>query len=218
MQERQALQLELAAVQKQTRQTVLATQKLQDEIAEHLQAQLSISKGAQGTRKDNTRLRAQIHEKESTIAQVQNDLSHIRLETLNVTSRIRGMNEKLQSLDAELAERNSVIEKYEVEIRRRNDELGKKQGEVDLLNKKYDQLMAKNQDESVGPLEATIHNMSKLLQQKEKECTELSQFWLRSQNELVAMTKRTAEVADETQDLRMRLTVLNRKKMVVNSA
>ncbi|TPX67959.1 hypothetical protein SpCBS45565_g03525 [Spizellomyces sp. 'palustris'] len=218
MLERQTLQMEMSAVQKQTHITVVAKQKLQSDISEHLQAQLSISKGAQGTRKDNNRLRNQIHEKEATIAQVENDLSHIRLDTLNANSRIRGMKETLQVLDAELAERNEVIEKYEVEIRRRNDELGKKQGEMDLLNKKYDQLTAKNLDESVGPLEATIHNLSKLVQQKEKESSQLSQFWLRSQNELVVMTKRTGEVSDETQDLRMRLTVLSRKKMVVNNA
>ncbi|KAI9098134.1 hypothetical protein DFS34DRAFT_704117 [Phlyctochytrium arcticum] len=216
--ERQALNLELSAVQKQTQATAVATQKLQSEIAEHLQNQLSISKGQQGTRKDNTLLRQQIHEKEATIAQVQNDLSHIRLDMLNANGRLRGMKDNLTKLDKNLLERNSVIEKYEVEIRRRNDELGKKQSEIDLLNKKYDQLQAKNLDESVGPLEATIHNLSKLIQAKEKECSQLSQFWLRSQNELVGMTKRTAEISDQTQDLRMRLTVLSRKKMVVNNA
>ena len=152
------------------------------------------------------------------------------------------MRDKLRKLDRELGERNEVIEKYEVEIRRRNDELGKKQGEMDLLNKKYDQLTGSTQvyllalprrvlkivdihtifgnicqDESVGPLEATIHNLTKLVQAKEKECTQLSHYWLRAQNELVAMSKKSQDVADETQDLRMRLTVLTRKKMVVNS-
>ncbi|KAJ3279438.1 Coiled-coil domain-containing protein 40 [Borealophlyctis nickersoniae] len=218
MQERQALQLEVGAVTKLTHQTILATQKLQNEIAEHLQTQLSIEKGASGTKKDNTRLRNTIHEKESVIATVQNELSNVRLDTLNVSARIRGMQDKLKKLDNDLAEKNEVIEKYEVEIRRRNDELGKKQGEMDLLNKKYDQLTGSSQDESVGPLEATIHNLTKLVQTKEKECTQLSHFWLRAQNELVSMSKRSGEVADETQDLRMRLTVLSRKKMVVNNA
>ncbi|KAJ3175661.1 Coiled-coil domain-containing protein 40 [Geranomyces variabilis] len=218
MAERAQLQLELASVGKQIRIAAAAGAKLGDEVAEHLQSQLSISKGVSSTRKDNARLRAAMHDKEATIATVQNDLGHIRLETLNVTARIRGMSERVAHLDRELAERNGLVEKYELEIRRRNDELGKKQGEVDLLNKKYDLLTAKNQDESMGPLEATIHNLSKLVSGKEKECTHLSQFWLRSQNELVALTKRTGEVADDTQELRMRLTVLSRKKMVVNSA
>ncbi|KAJ3166907.1 Coiled-coil domain-containing protein 40 [Geranomyces variabilis] len=218
MAERAQLQLELASVGKQIRIAAAAGAKLGDEVAEHLQSQLSISKGVSSTRKDNAKLRAAMHDKEATIATVQNDLGHIRLETLNVTARIRGMSERVAHLDRELAERNGLVEKYELEIRRRNDELGKKQGEVDLLNKKYDLLTAKNQDESMGPLEATIHNLSKLVSGKEKECTHLSQFWLRSQNELVALTKRTGEVADDTQELRMRLTVLSRKKMVVNSA
>ncbi|KAJ3049688.1 Coiled-coil domain-containing protein 40 [Rhizophlyctis rosea] len=218
MQERQALQLEVNAVQKLTLQTTTATQTLQTQIADHLQNQLSISKGTSATKKDNSRLRSQIHEKESIIATVQNDLSSIRLDTLNVSARLEGMRDKLRKLDAELGERNEVIEKYEVEIRRRNDELGKKQGEMDLLNKKYDALTGSTQDESVGPLEATIHNLTKLVQAKEKECTQLSHFWLRAQNELVAMSKKSQDVADETQDLRMRLTVLTRKKMVVNNA
>ncbi|KAJ3156999.1 Coiled-coil domain-containing protein 40 [Geranomyces variabilis] len=218
MAERAQLQLELASVGKQIRIAAAAGAKLGDEVAEHLQSQLSISKGVSSTRKDNAKLRAAMHDKEATIATVQNDLGHIRLETLNVTAKIRGMSERVAHLDRELAERNGLVEKYELEIRRRNDELGKKQGEVDLLNKKYDLLTAKNQDESMGPLEATIHNLSKLVSGKEKECTHLSQFWLRSQNELVALTKRTGEVADDTQELRMRLTVLSRKKMVVNSA
>ncbi|KAJ3034564.1 Coiled-coil domain-containing protein 40 [Rhizophlyctis rosea] len=218
VQERQALQLEVNAVTKLTQQTTSQTQKLQSEIAEHLQTQLSIEKGASGTKKDNTQLRAAIHEKESIIATCQNDLSNIRLDTLNVSARIGGMKDKLKRLDGDLAERNEIIEKYEQEIRRRNDELGKKQGEMDLLNKKYDQLTGSSQDESVGPLEATIHNLTKLVQAKEKECTQLSHYWLRAQNDLVAMSKKSQDIADETQDLRMRLTVLTRKKMVVNNA
>ncbi|KAI9355978.1 hypothetical protein DFJ73DRAFT_249949 [Zopfochytrium polystomum] len=216
-QERQALVEEIAAVTKVTKQTAAQIAKIESDIAEHLQTQTSIEKGALGTKKDNGRLRATIHEKESTVAVAMNDLSTIKLETLNVTARIRSMKETLGSMDKELAAKNELIEKYEMEIRRRNDELGKKQGEMDLLNKKYDQLVGRNQDESMGPLEATIHNVTKLVQQKEKECTDLQQFWLRAQNELVAISKKSGELEEETSDLKMRLAVLSRKKAVLNS-
>jgi coiled-coil domain-containing protein 40 len=70
----------------------------------------------------------------------------------------------------------------------------------------------------MGTLEATIYNFNKAIQQKEEECFELQRFWLRAQNEMVAMSMESNEITDVTQNLRMRLTVLNRKKMVVNDA
>ncbi|KAJ3110385.1 Coiled-coil domain-containing protein 40 [Phlyctochytrium bullatum] len=216
-QEREALQLEVNAVTKLTQQTQLSCSRLETDIAEHLQNQLAIEKGAQGARKDSSKLRQTIHEKEATIATTMNELASIRLEMLNSQGRIGVLRDVLAQVDRELGEKNALIEKYELEIRRKNDELGKKQGEMDLLNKKFDQLMARNQDESMGPLEATIHNMTKLVAQKEKDCTQHQHFWLRSQNELVTVTKKSNELAEEMQDLKMRLAVLSRKKAVVNN-
>ncbi|KAJ3331018.1 Coiled-coil domain-containing protein 40, partial [Blyttiomyces sp. JEL0837] len=216
-QERQALQLEIAAVVKLTKQTAAQTAKLESDIGDHLQNQIAIDKGATCTRKDNTKLRNTIHEKEASIAVAQNDLSNIRLEALSVAATVQSMNDRVAALDEELSNKNSMIEQYEMEIRRRNDELGKKQGEMDLLNKKFDQLMARNQDESMGPLEATIHNVTKLVQQKEKDCTELQQFWLKAQHELVTISKKSGELQEGTAELKMKLAVLSRKKAVVNT-
>lgn len=70
----------------------------------------------------------------------------------------------------------------------------------------------------MGTLEATIHNLTKAIQQKDQECFELQRFWLRAQNEMVSMSIKSNEITDEIQNLKMRLTVLNRKKMVVNDA
>jgi chromosome segregation ATPase len=70
----------------------------------------------------------------------------------------------------------------------------------------------------MGPLEAMIHNLGKAIQAKESECLSLQQYWLRAQNELVGFEKLATNVSDEIQTLRMRLTVLDRKKMVMNSA
>ncbi|KAJ1554719.1 Coiled-coil domain-containing protein 40 [Nowakowskiella sp. JEL0078] len=217
MQERQALQLEVNAIQKLTTQTIQQTQALEIEIATHLQTQLSIDKGTSVTRRDSSKLRSQLHAKQSALATSHNELAALRFDTLAVAARLTNMGAVVESIDQRMADANELIEKYECEIRRRNDELGKKQAEVDILNKKYDALMAKNSDESMGPLEATIHNLGKCVTGKEKECGQLQQFWLRAQNELVTMTKKSMSLADETQDLKMKLTVLSRKRMVVNS-
>ncbi|KAJ3200819.1 Coiled-coil domain-containing protein 40 [Entophlyctis luteolus] len=216
-QEREAIRLEIAAVLKLTRQTNAGVKKLESDIAENLQNQLSIEKGATGTKRDSNRLRAVVHEKESIIASTMNELGNARLETLNVTEKLRHMRQNAKSLEADLEAKSSLIEKYELEIRRRNDEVGKKQAEMDLLNKKYDMLTSRSQEESMGPLEATIHNVSKLVEGKEADCLQLQQFWMRAQNELVATSKKSNCLQEEMTDLKMRLAVLSRKKAVVNN-
>ncbi|ORY39498.1 hypothetical protein BCR33DRAFT_719975 [Rhizoclosmatium globosum] len=216
-QERQAIQLEIAAVLKLTRQTAGAVKQLENEIAEQLQNQLSIEKGSSGTRKDSTRLRNMVHEKESTIATTMNELGNVKMETLNGLERLRRMKEDMKALEKDLGIKNELIEKYEIEIRRRNDEVGKKQAEMDMLNKKYDLLTSRSQEESMGPLEATIHNVTKLVDQKDKDCMQLQQFWMRAQNELVTTSKKSNALQEEMSDLKMRLSVLSRKKAVVNN-
>jgi hypothetical protein len=67
--------------------------------------------------------------------------------------------------------------RYEVEIRRRNDEIERKQSEVDRLNKKFDLLMSNMKDENMGPLEATIHNLTNEIAKKAKECSDLQYYW-----------------------------------------
>ena len=42
----------------------------------------------------------------------------------------------LKLLDDELSDKAGTIEKYELEIKRRNDEIEKKTRDIDLLNKK----------------------------------------------------------------------------------
>ena len=46
------------------------------------------------------------------------------------------MVDTLKLLDEELSEKAGTIEKYEAEIKRRNDEIEKKTRDIDLLNKK----------------------------------------------------------------------------------
>jgi chromosome segregation ATPase len=211
------LQLENDALDKNIAKMIALTRKVEKEINDNLQSQASIEKGTDGTRKDANKIYTVVHEKEAVIAQVQNELSQVKLETLGYEMKLEGKNSLIKTLDVKLSEQNASIEKYELEIRRRNDELGKKQSEIDGLNKKYDLLTGKSSEDSMGPLEATIYNVSRLIEQKEKECTELSQYWIKAQNELVTFTKKSSDLVEMTQDRKMRLSILSRKKMTVNS-
>ena len=59
-----------------------------------------------------------------------------QVDILNTEAHNVKLAETLKMLDEELNEKTSTIEKYEVEIKRRNDEIEKKTREIDLLNKR----------------------------------------------------------------------------------
>jgi coiled-coil domain-containing protein 40 len=67
-------------------------------------------------------------------------LARIRVDQCNARAQNSKMKELLQETILGLKEKDKLIERYEVEIRRRNDEIERKQSEVDRLNKKYDVL------------------------------------------------------------------------------
>ena len=84
------------------------------------------------------------------VAQVQNELSKMRVESLGTQANVQTLEQKLAAILEELREKDRLVEKYEQEIRRRNDEIERKQSEVDRLNRKYDQL-ASNHQVSISP-------------------------------------------------------------------
>ena len=65
-----------------------------------------------------------------------------------------------------MQDKATTIEKYEAEIKRRNDEIEKKTREIDLLNRKYERMVANMEDEETGPLEAVIKNLQREIDTK----------------------------------------------------
>ncbi|KAI9221062.1 hypothetical protein BC828DRAFT_382016 [Blastocladiella britannica] len=213
---RQTLVNEINVLKKQVLGFQQKVTKVEREIAEQMQHQMGIDKGVMGSIKDARKLTQSIHDKEGDVAAAENQVAAIKLEGSNVAESIRGLRAELGNLDSLISGKNQTIEKYEVEIRRGNDEMVKKQSEIDLLNKKLSQFLGNSNDEALGPLEATIHNLSKSISSKDKECWELQQFWLRTQNELVTSTKKASELAEQISTLKMRHTILTRKRAMIN--
>ena len=115
-------------------------QKIERDIMENLQNQISITKGTESAKKDGKKLKSLSHEKESQITQIENGIAILKSESMAVNSKIDYLKVRFTELDKELKEKDKIIETYEGEIRKREDILSKKQSEVDLLNKKYAQL------------------------------------------------------------------------------
>ncbi|TPX33878.1 hypothetical protein SmJEL517_g03351 [Synchytrium microbalum] len=217
-QERQAILLELSSLTKTLQKTNAEARKTEIEVHEMLQTQLSATKGSHGARRDITRVAALVSEKEALAIQIRNEISNAQMESLQVFGRIQELEKSSTRIEDQTREREMLIQRYEDDIRRGQETLAKRQGEVDLLNKKYDQLQSNQLDETTGPLESAISNLTRTISTREEECSGLQQQWLRVQNELVVSARLHAEVADQISEARTRLAVLTRKRAVVNNA
>lgn len=88
------------------------------------------------TSADIRALRKKIREEELVVVETHNELAKLQIDILNTEAHNGRLVDTLKLLDEELNEKATAIEKYELEIKRRNDEIEKKTREIDLLNRK----------------------------------------------------------------------------------
>merc|ERR1719261_1960754 len=137
---------------------------------------------------------------------MENELARVRVDTLNTDAHNVQLRDTLQKVVAELKEKDGLIEKYQVEIRQRNDEIEKKMYRVDRLNRKLETLNVDVEDEAAGPLEATIKQLEKARDAAQQECTDFQREWLTKQTALVESSAEKESVTQSVQQQkRMRL-------------
>jgi chromosome segregation ATPase len=189
-------------------------QKLEEGIAANKNAQTTVSKAVRNLNKATTTVVAQSHEKEMDAAHLENELSRIRVDTLNTDAHNMQLRDTLSKLVSELKEKDRLIEKYQLEIRQRNDEIEKKMYRVDRLNRKYEKLMEGAEDvEHMGPLEATIKNLKKEEELVEEESAGLQREWLTDQTQLVNTIQATETALEKNSELRARVSILSEKRL-----
>lgn len=176
--------------------------------------QTTIEKGTENTVKETASLLEVIQEKEQEVVQFENEWARVRVDTLNTQAHNDGLRQTLSALDTELKEKTELSDRYEVEIRKRNNEIEKKQADVDRLNRRYDGLVAAQEaPESTGPLEATIYNLNKSIAAKTAENTELQKRWITLQTELVGIVSASNEKSERLQELHSTNAILYQKKV-----
>ena len=184
----------------------------QDErMLANLSEQTTVEKGVHKTAEATRETRRAIRAAETETTNLQNDIAKTRVDALNVRARNAKLEETLAELNAELAEKGRAVEKYEIE--RRNDDVDKRAKEVERLNREYDRKTAgAGEDDSSGPMEATIKNMTREAETTEKESKELQRRWVSRQTELVGTVNENNELAEKTQRLKAERAILTRRR------
>ena len=69
------------------------------------------------------------------------------------------------------------------------------------------------QGEDLGPLELKIDGLQKQIDNSVDRCTQMQQFWLRQQNDLVKKTRQSDEQSQAVDSLKKQLLILDQKKI-----
>lgn len=200
----------------QSMQTVtLERQKLEDEVQFALGSNANANKAVQNLRKSQMSVLKRVHALENQEIEIGNEISRTQVDALDASSLRDQQRDRANAAAKELKDKESLIEKYQLEIRQRNDEVDKRMYLVDRLNKKYEKIVdMAGGEENLGPLESTIRNIVKENTSLTAESKELERDWLMRQTEMVAVTVETDKINEENVELQSRVTILTQQVCV----
>lgn len=206
---------EIDVITKKSQKAAKDVVDMESKVMETLNKQTTLKKGSQSALQDIEKLKNMIREKEIQVTNMENELARIRVDTLQTQSHNEVLKQTVDELEKELASRDTLIEKMQTDIRRRHDEIERKQKQLDQLNRQFDAIIAaqgSDEGEHVGPLEATINNLSKAITQKSQENDQLQHEWIKLQTELVNGKNYNNQLSESIQELKAQCTILTQKR------
>ena len=154
---------------------------------------------------------------ERNLSKVQNDIARARLEKTYLITNIKQLEAQAKEYNEQIVEKNQIITRSEQEIKRRVILIEQKQNQIDLMNKKLENLREKAGGIELGPLELEVLNLQKSITQIGKEIFDLEQTWLKEQNELVRLTNEKDVLEKETDAMKLKHTILMSRKLRTES-
>ncbi len=189
-------------------------QKMEEELQLLYSTFSNVNKAKSNLDRDAGRLMKMIHEKENEANEIENSISRVEVDKLNLVIVNDQLKETLDTTVKEVREKEALASKYQLEIRQRNDEIEKKMYRVDRLNKKYEKMVeSAGGEENLGPLENTIKNLNKEIENVTNECKELEREWLKRQTEMVTMSAECDALSEKNNEQQARVTVLSQQQI-----
>eukprot|EP00756_Hemistasia_phaeocysticola_P034682 Hpha_TRINITY_DN16537_c0_g10::TRINITY_DN16537_c0_g10_i1::g.136605::m.136605 len=214
--EMKTIAAEIATIGKRHQRAAREVQDMEHKVLETLSNQTTLKKGSQSALQEIERMKNMIRDKELQVTHMENELARIRVDTLQTQAHNEVLKQTLSELERELNSMDQLIEKSQVDIRRQHDTIERKQKTLDQLNRQYDSIMsqqgADDGGEGVGPLEATINNLSKSITAKSAENDVLQRDWIKAQTELVNTKTKSGQLAEAISELKAQSTILTQKR------
>lgn len=199
----------------------LERQKLEEEVQLIKSTAHNVDKAVQNLIQQRTKVLKRIHAEENKATEIENEIARTRLDGMNARAVNDQLEEVYVSVGKEMTEKEQLIEKYQIEIRQRTDEIEKKMYRVDRLNKKYEKMVESagggDDVELAGPLEAAIKTLNKEIDNVTADCRRLERDWLGKQTELVAVAAENEKISDVNAELQARCTILTQQQLRLTS-
>lgn len=192
---------------------------IEDEIQEELSEKLANEKAAKALLRDASALVQRMHGLEVSRAEAENAIAAFKVEALTVASRVGQLRDALGALEAGVSDKERLIERYDAEIKQRNDAVQKKMTVVDKLNRQWERMTeGQVEPENMGPLHAEVANLSKQIAEVRNQCEVLQRRWLTEQTALVAATNDAEVKATRLRESQSQAMLLQQKRIRLDGA
>ena len=189
-------------------------QKIEKQVLAEESNRTTVSKAVRNLQKQAAGVKDRTHDLEIQQAHLENELSRIKVDALNTAAHNAQLKDTLEGMVSKLREQDDLILKYQSEIRQRNDDIEKKMYRVDRLNRKYEKMMEGQEDEeNLGPLEATIKSLKADIEAEKEEAGRLEGVWLADQTRLVESAQAAETTLEANAELRARGRILNERRL-----
>merc|ERR1719456_1043393 len=206
-------QQELQTVEASIQKVARSTMELQERIEEKISQQATVVRSEANTNKSAKKLGSLVQDQEMELQNLQNEISRVMVDSLNTKAHNQMLKERLDTLTKDLAEREKLIDQYELEIRKRHNQIEKKQLYVDRLNREFDEKRSKQEDDNMGPMEGKIKGLRKQIAEKTQECQDMQKSWITKQTDLLALQEEIDTTKDHVQDQKNRKLILQQKRI-----
>ncbi|XP_023727369.1 coiled-coil domain-containing protein 40 isoform X2 [Cryptotermes secundus] len=188
---------------------------LEDSILEKLQNQITQDKAAKCLNKVLQGLRNKTRDQEITMVNTENQLTQARLDV----EHQKGMNEQtsilLEELKKQVESKENDLQSMESDLRHSMLEAHKKQGALDSLQKKLEELTSKSGVEDLSPQEMKIRDLERNITETAEKSEELQQFWLRQQAHTVQLANQRNEQLRNINLIRKQVLILDQKNLKI---
>ncbi|XP_062979498.1 coiled-coil domain-containing protein 40 [Elgaria multicarinata webbii] len=204
---------ELVVLRRETERGSQTKQDLENEIMSKLQDQLISNKTAKYYLQIAAKLQNRLMDLEIQLTKVENDTAQTSLDITNSKCKLNILEKNLSDADKEMDDLNNQISHSETEIAKRNLTIGRKQGIINLYNKKLEMIISQLGGQELGPLEIEIRKLGKQIDEIDLEVVKLQRHWLKQQRELVKLTQEREEQLFSLDMVKKEITIKEQKKV-----
>jgi chromosome segregation ATPase len=179
--------------------------------------QAAISQAAMNIVKQEQMIASQIHEKEIDVGAIENEVARVKIDTMNTSVHNSQLKDRLNDEAEDLNKKDTAVAKLQAEMRRSNDGVESKMNKVDRLDRKYERMVGGvggvDDEEPLGPLEASIKSLEKDLEEMEGNSKSLQEKWMSNQAKLIKNIEMTEAFEAEKLQKSATLTILKQKRL-----